>query len=207
MCESQRAGERLHHSSPCFHWSMASSTRRGDACYFPRNLVTGTYGGDVHCLQQYLNHKGYLPDEPDGFYGDRTSDAARRWQEAIGLEGGGVLDIKARAAYAKLLGLPTPGSNRVTNEDGDEKGVRNNTNKAATCIDVCAAWTGSQDCSTRCARHETDKKHACRQACQVAFSAACDRAFPPGLQGGDVNYKICLQYQSTSCDQTCVQFE
>ena len=39
---------------------------RGEACYFPRDLTKGSYGGDVHCFQQYLSHKGYLLDEMIG---------------------------------------------------------------------------------------------------------------------------------------------
>jgi hypothetical protein len=33
---------------------------RGDTCYFPRDLTQGAFGGDVHCLQEFLAHHGYL---------------------------------------------------------------------------------------------------------------------------------------------------
>jgi hypothetical protein len=72
---------------------------------------------------------------------------------------------------------------------------------AQVCIDVCADFAGQQDCQTRCVRRvhacadsgralavshgayrlrprrraAEDKKYACREACQVAFSTACDR--------------------------------
>lgn len=47
-------------------------------------------------------------------------------------------------------------------------------------------------CGTgRCVRIESEKKHACREACQVAFSSACDRAFPPTSENGPHNYKVC----------------
>ena len=52
----------------------------GDACYFPRDLGKGSYGGDVHCLQRFLARKGYLLEEPTGYYGERTATATRRWQ-------------------------------------------------------------------------------------------------------------------------------
>jgi hypothetical protein len=52
-------------------------------------------------------------------------------------------------------------------------------------------------------RIESEKKHACREACQVAFSSACDRAFPPSSENGPHNYKTCLQYLEASCKDTC----
>jgi len=52
----------------------------GDACYFPRDLGRGSYGGDVHCLQRFLTRKGYLMEEPTGYFGDRTAIATKRWQ-------------------------------------------------------------------------------------------------------------------------------
>ena len=55
----------------------------------------------------------------------------------------------------------------------------------------------------RCVRIESEKKHACREACQVAFSSACDRAFPPTSENGPHNYKTCLQYLEASCKDTC----
>ena len=94
--------------------------------------------------------------------------------------------------------MPIPGSDRMTAD------ATNDTKN--TCIDVCAEFTGTQDCQTRCVRNPADKKHACREACQVAFGAACDRAFPPSAEGGAQNYKICLQYLGASCEDTCKQF-
>ena len=60
---------------------------RGEACYFPRDLTKGSYGGDVNCFQQYLSHKGYLLDEPTGYFGERTATATRRWQRDNGISG------------------------------------------------------------------------------------------------------------------------
>jgi hypothetical protein len=53
---------------------------RGDTCYFPRDLGRGSYGGDVHCFQQFLSNKGYLLEEPTGYFGERTATASKRWQ-------------------------------------------------------------------------------------------------------------------------------
>ena len=47
--------------------------------------------------------------------------------------------------------------------------------------------------------------YAPARALQVAFSAACDRAFPPTADGGTSNYKTCLQYMEQSCKDTCAQ--
>lgn len=56
---------------------------RGDACYFPRDLGKGSYGGDVHCFQQFLSNKGYLLEEPTGYFGERTATATKRWQVSV----------------------------------------------------------------------------------------------------------------------------
>jgi hypothetical protein len=55
----------------------------GDACYFPRNLGVGAYGGDVHCLQSFLARRGYLLEEPTGYFGERTANATKRWQVRV----------------------------------------------------------------------------------------------------------------------------
>mmetsp|Transcript_33915 Transcript_33915/g.83173 ORF Transcript_33915/g.83173 Transcript_33915/m.83173 type:complete len:181 (-) Transcript_33915:117-659(-) len=178
---------------------MASLGNKGDACYFPRDLSRGSYGGDVHCFQQFLSHKGYLMDDPTGYYGEKTATAAKRWQKDTGLGAeSGEVDLKARVKYANQHGLPAPGSGRVSD---DAKA-----NEKNTCIDVCAEFTGTQDCQTRCVKNVADKKHACREACQMAFGAACDRAFPTNVEGGASNFKICLNYLAASCEDTCKQF-
>lgn len=43
------------------------------------------------------------------------------------------------------------------------------------CLDVCSEFRGVYVCETRCVMSESDKIHACRDACQASFSASCDR--------------------------------
>lgn len=59
-------------------------------CEISRNLYVGLVGEDVRCLQRYLNYSGY-PVAGSGvgssgnettYFGSRTQDAVRRWQEA-----------------------------------------------------------------------------------------------------------------------------
>mmetsp|Transcript_8719 Transcript_8719/g.32613 ORF Transcript_8719/g.32613 Transcript_8719/m.32613 type:complete len:205 (+) Transcript_8719:897-1511(+) len=171
----------------------------GDACYFPRDLGRGSYGGDVHCLQRFLTRKGYLLEEPTGYFGDRTAAATKRWQRDNGVDSvDGTLEPSSRDKYALLHGLPLPGSGRITSGAGpDQKN---------TCVDVCSEFTGVRDCQTRCAVDKKDKKHACREACQTSFGSACDRAFPASGEGGSTNFKICLSYMSASCEDTCGKF-
>lgn len=176
----------------------------GEACYFPRDLTKGSYGGDVNCLQQFLRHKGYLPEEPTGYYGEKTQTAVAKWQDDIGSQvpalGKGVLNMGTRQWYAKKFGLPSPSDPSPSADYPDKQGQKK------TCIDVCAEFGGTQDCQTRCVRNDSEKKHACREACQVAFSSACDRAFPPSSANGPQNYTICLQYLDASCKETCQQY-
>jgi len=172
---------------------------RGDSCYFPRDLGRGSYGGDVHCFQQYLSARGYLLEEPTGFFGERTAAAAKRWQKDSGLGYiDGDLETTSRSFFATQNGLPAPGSGRVT--------MKAQAHEKNTCIDVCAEFTGIQHCQTRCVNDLADKKHACREACQVGFGTACDRAFPASDEGGSANFKICLGYMETSCEDTCKKF-
>ncbi|ACO64625.1 predicted protein [Micromonas commoda] len=88
---------------------------RGEACYFPRDLTKGSYGGDVHCFQQYLSHKGYLLDEPTGYFGERTATATRRWQRDNGIGGDDAGDFGewSRERYAATHGLPLPSEGRI----------------------------------------------------------------------------------------------
>lgn len=224
---------------------------RGEACYFPRDLAKGSYGGDVHCFQQYLSHKGYLLDEPTGYFGERTATATRRWQRDNGISGDDAGDFGewSRERYAATHGLPLPSEGRIF-KDAKSDEVREarfakifqidrlpraspiafppSPTRAThetltrvhlisllpfgpitqknTCVDVCAEFTGVQDCQTRCVRDPGDKKHACLEACQTAFSTACDRAFPASGEGGSTNFKICLSYLQTSCEDTCKKF-
>ena len=99
---------------------------RGEACYFPRDLNKGSYGGDVHCFQQYLSHKGYLLDEPTGYFGERTATATRRWQRDNGISGddAGEFGEWSRERYASTHGLPLPGEGRVF-KDAKSDEVRN----------------------------------------------------------------------------------
>lgn len=177
---------------------MGDGGKAMSACYFPRDLSKGSYGGDVNCLQQFLRKKGHLPEEPTGYFGEATETAVKKWQsaDAIAASRGGVMDMSSRTWYAKKHSLPLPDTTSAA-------GSKDTGGAKKTCIDVCAEFGGVQDCQTRCVRIESEKKHACREACQVAFSSACDRAFPPTSENGPHNYKTCLQYLEASCKDTC----
>lgn len=205
------------------------SSLRGDACYFYRDLGAGSYGGDVNCLQQFLSRKvsvfceifygsrrpnkqsvdsislsfaprpadqGLLKEEPTGYYGDKTEKAVLSWQKGNGVRpANGILGLASRQLYARKQRLPVPGT--------DDLG---STSDKKVCIDVCSEFGGVQDCETRCVKSEKDKVHACRESCQIAFSAACDRAYPPSAPGGPENYKLCLKYLAQSCEETCAVY-
>ena len=76
----------------------------------------------------------------------------RLLQKASGLDaaGGsdGKVDARSRETYATAHGLPAAGSGRVT--------VDAKANEKNTCIDVCAEFTGTQDCQTRQGRMRRD---------------------------------------------------
>ncbi|GAQ79273.1 hypothetical protein KFL_000270320 [Klebsormidium nitens] len=183
-----------------------SDSLSGKYCYFPRDLGLNTYGGDVSCLQQFLSHEGYFSEEPTGFYGTQTKDAVAKWQKASGIEPAeGYMGYPTRLAYAKRCKLPTAEQMRAVEASLDNDNV-----SEKLCIDVYSApdESGTELCETRCVRTNEQKVHACREACQVAYSKACNKAFPAGKtfpEGAD--YKACLRKLPSVCKKTCAHYE
>ncbi|GHP07481.1 hypothetical protein PPROV_000622300 [Pycnococcus provasolii] len=181
-----------------------SSSRRppadGEACYFPRDLSRGAFGGDVFCLQHFLKRQGALNEAPSGYFGEKTEKAVEKWQSREGiLPSNGILAWTSRTRYAKVNGLPQP-------RPGVAAGASTSDGKERTCIDVCSEHSGVQDCQTRCVRNDGERLHACREACQVTFSTACDRAYPASAPGGAKNYRDCLAHLTRSCHETCKEY-
>ncbi len=79
-----------------------------DDCFFSRDLMTGSSGEDVTCLQSYLTSTGDFSysEGPTGYYGEVTRTAVRRWQErneilpAAGYFGS-ISQRTSRSAYTK----------------------------------------------------------------------------------------------------------
>ena len=140
--------------------------------------------------------QGLLKEQPTGYFGDKTETAVAAWQKSQSVKpANGIMGLKSRQLYARKQKLPIPGKEDL-----------NSSNSKKVCIDVCSEHGGVQDCETRCVRSEKDKVHACKESCQIAFSAACDRAYPPSAPGGPENYKLCLKYLSQSCNDTCAVY-
>jgi hypothetical protein len=74
------------------------------SCGFSRDLMIGSRGEDVRCLQQYLTSVGYGMSYPDGVFGPRTSQAVMLWQGNYGLPAYGTFDSASRAKYISLTG-------------------------------------------------------------------------------------------------------
>lgn len=80
------------------------------SCGFSRDLMVGSRGEDVRCLQQYLTGVGYGTNiYPDGVFGPRTSQAVMLWQGNYGLPAYGTFDATSRAKYFELTGGYTGG--------------------------------------------------------------------------------------------------
>ena len=114
----------------------------GEACYFPRDLSRGSFGGDVYCLQHFLKKNGSLNEAPSGYYGEKTERAVEKWQQREHIRpANGMMAFASRARYAKTQGLPMPraGSGAASSSSGkDAEG------KERTCIDVCSEHSGVQ---------------------------------------------------------------
>ncbi|MFZ3011998.1 MAG: peptidoglycan-binding domain-containing protein [Minisyncoccia bacterium] len=74
------------------------------SCGFSRDLMQGTRGEDVRCLQQYLTNSGYGMSYPDGVFGPRTAQSVMLWQANYGLPAYGAFDSTSRAKYFELTG-------------------------------------------------------------------------------------------------------
>jgi hypothetical protein len=66
-------------------------------------LQEGDEGDDVLALQQALVQLGYLTEEPDGIYGEKTRLAVEAFQESAGLEVDGVAGPGTAAAINEAL--------------------------------------------------------------------------------------------------------
>ncbi len=64
----------------------------------PRPILmrNGSTGSAVRMLQARLQELGYLNEDPDGFYGDRTEEAVKAFQERNGLDADGVAGVKTQ---------------------------------------------------------------------------------------------------------------
>ena len=82
------------------------------SCGFSRDLMVGSRGEDVRCLQQYLTGVGYgMNMYPDGVFGPRTNQAVMLWQGNYGLAAYGTFDSASRAKYVELMGGYVSGVN------------------------------------------------------------------------------------------------
>mmetsp|Transcript_3142 Transcript_3142/g.19372 ORF Transcript_3142/g.19372 Transcript_3142/m.19372 type:complete len:105 (-) Transcript_3142:68-382(-) len=94
-------------------------------------------------------------------------------------------------------GLPSPEKQEELERELDAQGVKK------MCLDVCSEFRGVYVCETRCVMSESDKIHACRDACQASFSASCDRAYPTSAPGAAEDYESCMEYMQRTCMDTC----
>lgn len=78
-------------------------------------LSNGDKGDDVLKLQNRLFELGYLNDDRDGAFGNKTQTAVKKFQERMGLEASGIADQQTQtmlyadsALYAEGATTPTP---------------------------------------------------------------------------------------------------
>lgn len=179
----------------------ASQSDTRDCCTFPRDLAAGAFGGDVYCLSSFLHEQGLLHDKPSGYYSPALATAVAAWQKQHGLvQRGSIFATPERALYSKLKGVPLSVRRDVLDAGSDDD----------LCVVVrasCAALECTETVRFRGASVSASARHdACREACHVAFAAACDRAYPLKIGGGpaeDVHYNECLSHMASSCLSTC----
>mmetsp|Transcript_13982 Transcript_13982/g.35908 ORF Transcript_13982/g.35908 Transcript_13982/m.35908 type:complete len:186 (-) Transcript_13982:51-608(-) len=178
--------------------NRGSSHQQPRACYFSRDLKAGSQGGDVYCLQDFLKQEGLL-GEASGFFGEQTTAALSAWQARNRLRAEqGVFGRESRQLYAQKLRLLTPGGP----PSAEERRAG-----SVTGIEVCSELERKKRCRTAYARSPEELPHSCRQACQLAYSDACERVYPPNHKSGALDYKKCMQFMHPNCSATCAAIE
>mmetsp|Transcript_3025 Transcript_3025/g.10775 ORF Transcript_3025/g.10775 Transcript_3025/m.10775 type:complete len:134 (+) Transcript_3025:297-698(+) len=128
----------------------------------------------------------------------KTEEAVAKWQASQAISPAkGYFGYSSRKNYAKKHGLPSPEKQEELERELDAQGVKK------MCLDVCSEFRGVYVCETRCVMSESDKIHACRDACQASFSASCDRAYPTSAPGAAEDYESCMEYMQRTCMDTC----
>ena len=107
----------------CVSLALAKQ-KSADAFDFPRSLSLGMRGNDVRSLQEFLARDPQIYPERSvtGFFGPRTREAVKKWQQKNGLEAVGVVGPKtiakireiSRAATTKSDQSPAPISLEAT---------------------------------------------------------------------------------------------
>ncbi|MEK7209486.1 MAG: peptidoglycan-binding domain-containing protein, partial [Patescibacteria group bacterium] len=101
-------------------WSCVSlalaKQKSADAFDFPRSLSLGMRGNDVRSLQEFLARDPQIYPERSvtGFFGPRTREAVKKWQQKNGLEAIGIVGPKTIAKIKESnqakTSAPTPPS-------------------------------------------------------------------------------------------------
>lgn len=85
-------------------------------------LTLGMSTSDVHCLQQYLNKKGFTlalsgpgsPGNETQFFGNLTKGALSRWQQSHNINNSGVWDLTSYNQYRSENGFVEPQTNQTS---------------------------------------------------------------------------------------------
>ncbi len=87
--------------------SASTGSSSSTACTFTRDLMLGTSGNDVTCLQNALVQQGYaIPAGATGYYGAETQAAVAEWQRANHVVPSGNFDSASRANWDISASVP-----------------------------------------------------------------------------------------------------
>ncbi len=80
--------------------SAPSTPAASSSCSFTRDLMSGSTGADVTCLQNALKAGGYMSANATGYFGALTQAGVVAWQKAAGVSpAAGYFGAKSRAAF------------------------------------------------------------------------------------------------------------
>ncbi|HWH07165.1 MAG TPA: peptidoglycan-binding protein [Candidatus Paceibacterota bacterium] len=91
--------------------AFGATSTHAATCTFTEDLDLGSQSEEVRCLQKYLNANGYnvatsgvgAPGQETSLYREKTQDAVRRWQVALGIKPAtGTFGPLSRAMYKAM---------------------------------------------------------------------------------------------------------
>lgn len=94
-------------SAPPITSSIPSAASPG--CAFMKDLMVGSSGADVTCLQNILKARGYMTANPGGYFGPATQAAVMAWQKSKGIvPATGYFGAKSRALFSGSVSTGSP---------------------------------------------------------------------------------------------------
>ena len=145
----------------------------------PSTLHNGSRGDEVRRLQQALIALGFLKDQADGIFGNRTEDAVRRFQQANRLTADG---LAGKMTQSVLYAEEKTGSPAGSSPAADSAGQTESAPAAAVSVEAAAVSPSSG--SLFSGNYATLRKGASGSRVKILQQALLDLGYSVGKADG-----------------------